>query len=70
MGTFKAKLDTFHPFISIIHITTLLVQVCSCTCVISYTETSCVIQGETIAAIEAQPRLHNEDILRDGLCLL
>lgn len=36
----------------------------------SYTETSCVIQGETIAAIEAQPRLHNEDILRDGLCLL
>lgn len=36
----------------------------------SYTETSCVMQGETIVAIEAQPRLHNEDILRDGLCLL
>lgn len=38
-------------------------------CVMSYSETTHVTQGETSVSVQAQPRLHNEGILRDGLCL-
>lgn len=35
----------------------------------SYSETTHVTQGETLVSVPAQPRLHNESILGDGLCL-
>ena len=50
---------------------------CVSGCVHAFVRVSCpavkpataVSWGETSAALQAQPRLHNEDILRDGLCL-